>query len=156
PAQGSSESSAPAAAAPPPGQGATEDLRGRRIPPAPSKPETLLSLPLSTIKRFERPLSAISMISGFAFDNYYFGRVDHPATQIVLFVYVVIAILSILFLHFVESRPETQGWFKRMQPLSIVATQFAFGGLWSAFVIFYGRSAVVAASWPFLLLLVAI
>src|SRR5262249_26712404 len=29
-------------------------------------------------------------------------------------------------------------------------------GLWSAFVIFYGRSAVVAASWPFLLMLVAI
>ena len=25
------------------------------------------------------------MAGGFAFDNYYFGRVDHPATQIVLF-----------------------------------------------------------------------
>jgi hypothetical protein len=156
PAPRETDSNPPAADAPSPVQGRGPlDLRGRPLPPTPAKPETLLSLPLTTIKRYERPLSAVSMISGFAFDNYYFGRVDHPATQIVLFVYVVIAILSILFLHYVESRPETGGWFKRMEPLSIVATQFAFGGLWSAFVIFYGRSAVVAASWPFLFVLVA-
>jgi len=157
PALRKAESNPPAADAPSPVHArAPEDLRGRPMASPRGKPETLLSLPLTTIKRYERPLSAVSMISGFAFDNYYFGRVDHPATQIVLFVYVVIAIVSILFLHYVESRPETEGWFKRMQPLSIVATQFAFGGLWSAFVIFYGRSAVVAASWPFLLVLVGI
>ena len=156
-AQRTSESNAPATAAPSAGHGDTPVVSGGKTGGSGSaKPETLLSLPLSTLKRHERSLSAASMISGFAFDNYYFGRVDHPATQIVLFVYVAIAILSILFLHFVESRPGTKGWFKRIQPLSIVATQFAFGGLWSAFVIFYGRSAVVATSWPFLLLLVAI
>ena len=35
-------------------------------------------------------------------------------------------------------------------------TQFAFGGLWSAFLIFYSRSAVMATSWPFLLILAAV
>jgi hypothetical protein len=35
-----------------------------------------------------------------------------------------------------------------------VATQFALGGLWSGFLVFYGRSAALAASWPFILLLV--
>jgi hypothetical protein len=34
-----------------------------------------------------------------------------------------------------------------------VATQFALGGLWSGFLVFYGRSAAFAASWPFILLL---
>ena len=34
-----------------------------------------------------------------------------------------------------------------------VATQFALGGLWSGFLVFYGRSAALAASWPFILLL---
>lgn len=34
-----------------------------------------------------------------------------------------------------------------------VATQFALGGLWSGFLVFYGRSAALAASWPFVLLL---
>jgi|HubBroStandDraft_6_1064221.scaffolds.fasta_scaffold65866_1 hypothetical protein len=36
------------------------------------------------------------------------------------------------------------------------ATQFALGGLMSGFLVFYSRSAVFAASWPFLLLLAAI
>lgn len=34
-----------------------------------------------------------------------------------------------------------------------VATQFALGGLWSGFLVFYGRSAAFAVSWPFILLL---
>ena len=34
-----------------------------------------------------------------------------------------------------------------------VATQFALGGLWSGFLVFYGRSAAFAAAWPFILLL---
>ncbi len=34
-----------------------------------------------------------------------------------------------------------------------LATQFALGGLWSGFLVFYGRSAALAASWPFVLLL---
>ncbi len=36
------------------------------------------------------------------------------------------------------------------------ASQFALGGLWSGFLIFYTRSAVLIASWPFLLVLAAI
>jgi Protein of unknown function (DUF2914) len=41
----------------------------------------------------------------------------------------------------------------RLRLLLSAATQFALGGLWSGFLVFYARSAVVAASWPFLLLL---
>ena len=37
-----------------------------------------------------------------------------------------------------------------------MAGQFALGGLWSAFLVFYTRGAVLAASWPFLLVLAAI
>ena len=110
---------------------------------------------LSTIKRYERHLSALSMAAGSAFDNYYLGRVDNPATQIVLFVYLLFAVGSILLLHFIESRAELEGMLQRAHPLLVAATQFAFGGLWSAFLIFYGRSAVMAASWPFLIILAA-
>jgi len=35
-------------------------------------------------------------------------------------------------------------------------TQFAFGSLWSAFLVFYARSGVLASSWPFLLILAGI
>jgi Protein of unknown function (DUF2914) len=34
-----------------------------------------------------------------------------------------------------------------------LVTQFALGGLWSGFLVFYGRSAALAASWPFILVL---
>ena len=106
-----------------------------------------------TVKRYERPLSAVSMVAGFVFDNFYFDRVDHPATQIVLAVYLVLAISSIVLIHFVESDAEPPDLLVKSHPLLVVATQFALGGLWSAFLIFYGRSAMTAASWPFLVVL---
>jgi len=113
----------------------------------------LVSPLFSTIKRYERQLSAVSMVGGFVFDNYYFDRVDHPATQIVLFAYLLIAIVSIVLVHFVESDAEPPSVLVKGQSLLVVATQFALGGLWSAFLIFYGRSALAATSWPFLVVL---
>jgi hypothetical protein len=95
------------------------------------------------------------MAAGFAFDNYYFERVDHPATQIVLFGYLAFAIGSILLVHLIESRSEPPSLLSKGHPFVVVATQFAFGGLWSAFLILYGRSALPATSWPFMLVLAA-
>ena len=95
------------------------------------------------------------MIAGFAFDNYYFERVDQPATQIVLFVYLVLAVSTILFIHFIESRNDLPSLVQRLHPFVIVATQFALGGLWSVFLIFYGRSALAANAWPFVIVLAA-
>lgn len=112
----------------------------------------LVSPLLSTVKRYERPLSAISMVGGFIFDNHFFERVDHPATQIVLAIYLVVAVGSILISHYLESYPEHPGVLQRLHPLLVVGTAFALGGLWSAFVIFYGR-ALTAATWPFVAVL---
>jgi hypothetical protein len=116
----------------------------------------LVALPLSAIRRYERHLSAVSMVGGFAFDNYYLDRVDHPLAQFALFAYVLAAIVSIGLVHFIESRAELQGLLLKAHPLLVVTTQFSLGALWSAFLIFYGRSAVIAASWPFLLILAGI
>ena len=113
----------------------------------------LMALPLAAFKRYERQLSAAAMLAGFAFDNYFFGRVDHPATQVVLLAYVVVTVLAVLGLHFVESWPVSDQVSKKGRPALSALSQFTLGGLWSAFLIFYGRSAVVATSWPFLALL---
>jgi len=40
--------------------------------------------------------------------------------------------------------------------LLIILIQFSFGGLFSAFMVFYFRSATLATSWPFLLLLAVV
>ena len=64
----------------------------------------LVSPLLTTVKKYERPLSAVSMVAGFIFDNYYFDRVDHPATQIVLAAYLALAIVSIVLIHYAAAR----------------------------------------------------
>jgi hypothetical protein len=125
------------------------------------------------IRRYERHLSAAAMVVGFAVDNFAFGRVDHPGAHLVFAGYIALAVTSILLAHWLQSRAD----HKRAAAIAIAppgaselaqspaeprkswrdwipaATQFALGGLWSGFLVFYSRSAVLAASWPFLLLL---
>jgi hypothetical protein len=111
---------------------------------------------LATLKAYERHLSAAAMVGGFALDNLAFGRIDHPATQIVLASYLVIAAGSIVLLHYYEECAQKRGERFRWAGVLSAFTQFAFGGLWSAFLIFYSRSAVMVTSWPFLVILAAI
>ena len=134
-------------------------------------------------RRYERHLSAAGMVLGFAVDNFTFGRIDHPGPHIIFVAYLAIAATSIAVAHALQaakdreaarlaahdlrksadanatesggngatlSRPERPSRLRAWLP---AITQFALGGLWSGFLVFYWRSAAVAASWPFLLLL---
>lgn len=111
---------------------------------------------IAKLKPYERQLSALAMIGGFVFDNFAFGRIDHPATQAVFAGYLLFAGASIAFQHFSEARAEQRGTTFRWRTLVSAATQFALGALWSAFLIFYTRSSAVVVSWPFLLVLAGI
>ncbi|HUO98034.1 MAG TPA: DUF2914 domain-containing protein, partial [Rhizomicrobium sp.] len=77
--------------------------------------------------------------------------------QTVLVVYLGVAAASIAVLHWLEAH---QDWksnaIVKLRAYLPALIQFAFGTLWSAFLVFYWRSGVVAASWPFLLVLAAI
>jgi hypothetical protein len=108
------------------------------------------------ISRHERSLSAASMIGGFAFDNYAFRRIDLPNTQLVFIGYLSVAAVSMLIMHLLAERVANGKEWPRWRAILPFATQFALGGLWSAFLVFYSRSAVLTASWPFLMVLVAI
>ncbi len=96
------------------------------------------------------------MAGGFAFDNVSYGRVDHPVTQTLLLVYLAVAGGSIVLLHFLHTKPESEGFAAKLRGYLPAVTQFAYGSLWSAFLVFYARSGVLAASWPFLLILAGI
>lgn len=111
---------------------------------------------ISTLKAYERHLSAVAMVGGFAVDNFAFGRIDHPATQAVLAAYLLIAAATIAILHYFEERAEQNNKRFRWSGVISGVTQFSFGGLWSAFLIFYSRSAIIETAWPFLLILVLI
>jgi hypothetical protein len=104
---------------------------------------------------YERHISAASMVGGFIFDNWVLGRPDVAQTQLIYVFYLTMAFVSIAALHGMEVR-ELNERYSRVRFFLVLATQFSFGSLWSALLIFYSRSAVVAASWPFLAMLFAL
>jgi hypothetical protein len=108
------------------------------------------------ISRHERSLSAASMIGGFAFDNYVYRRIDLPNTQALFVGYLTVAGLAIILLHWLAARAAAGKPMPRWHSVLPMATQFTLGALWSGFLVFYSRSAVLTESWPFLLVLVAI
>jgi hypothetical protein len=112
---------------------------------------------LHALKAYERHISAAAMAGGFAFDNVAYGRVDHPVTQTLLIVYLGVAAFSIMLLHWLEAHQGWQSTFvAKLRSYLPALTQFALGTLWSAFLVFYARSGVLAATWPFLIVLAAI
>lgn len=96
----------------------------------------------------------IAFVLGFVLDNLTLTRVDQLIDNLILLAYVVLAMLSILLLYsgVAERYSErTNIFLKEKSPLLM---QYAFGGLLSGMLIFYGRSGSLAGSWPFLLLLI--
>lgn len=108
------------------------------------------------IQARERHLSAFAMLAGFVIDNLFFVRVDLLQTHIAFASYTLVCFGSITALHFIESRVAQGKSRPRWRPILPIMTQFALGGFWSGFVIFYGRAADLGVSWPFLLTLVLI
>jgi len=105
------------------------------------------------VQKYERHLSALAMVAGFVADNLLFERVDLWQTQAVFAGYTAICFISIPLLHWIEARTARGRPRPRWRLLLPITTQFALGGFWSGFVIFYGRSADLGASWPFLVFL---
>jgi hypothetical protein len=108
------------------------------------------------IQKYERHIAVAAMLGGFAIDQVFFERIDLWQTQALFAAYASICFSSILLLHWIEERALRGKARPRWRGFVPIATQFSLGGFWSAFVFFYGHSATLPASWPFLLLIVAI
>lgn len=80
---------------------------------------------------------------GFIIDNFTLTRIDQWLDNLILLSYLLIAGLGIFLFNLFESR----GWGHGIFPLAI---QFAFGGLFSGYFVFYSRSASLASSWIFI------
>ena len=106
--------------------------------------------------KYERRLSSGALLFGFILDNLTLTRIDLFYDNLVLILYLFVAGASILFLHIIETKNLTGKVFSNIKHTLPISMQFAFGGLFSGFAIFYTRSASLIESWPFLLLLVAL
>lgn len=108
------------------------------------------------VSRLQRHWLTVAFIVGFIVDNITLNRVDQLFDNIILFSYVVLAMLSILTLYagIAERYSErTNIFLKKWAP---VVMQYAFGGLLSGMLIFYGRSGTFVESWPFILMILGV
>lgn len=108
------------------------------------------------IEKYERPLSAGALLFGFTVDSLTLRRIDLLAENIVLISYLSIAALAIIILAFKETHNPKNRLFLWIAAVAPFVMQVVFGGLFSAFVVFYSRSASLSSSWPFMLFLVGV
>ncbi len=105
--------------------------------------------------RYERPISSVSLVSGFALDWITLKRVDlfwENLWVVAHFIFVAIFIV-LVNLQENEAMDEKDASKKHFWYINIL--QFFFGGLLSTFLVFYFRSTELSATWPFLLMLTA-
>ena len=111
-------------------------------------------------KKFEKWISPVGLIYGFIFTSLTLTRVDMFLENFWIVLHLLIAAFGILALTFFENRatkknlPEEEK-LKFHFYLTLII-QFAFGGLFSTFFVFYMRSSSFTDSWPFLLLLLVL
>ncbi len=102
----------------------------------------------------ERKLGAGLFALGFLTDLFTFGLLPPEIVNWFFVSYLALAAVTILGAHSVSIFKERDAWWKKtFAVLFPLGAQYAFGGLFSGFVVFYARSSVFAVSWPFLLLL---
>jgi hypothetical protein len=103
--------------------------------------------------KYERYLSPITLVCGFVWDNLTLRRVDLWAENIVLISYLLVAGASIAVINARGAEKIKNRFLNKSSVFAPYFLQFAFGGLFSAFTVFYFRSASFVTSWPFLLFL---
>ncbi len=117
-------------------------------------------LPKSTeelIHWYERYVAPMALITGFLLDNFVFlDRIDSLQSYVLLSSYMVLAATGIALIHLIETGRARHRLFLSIAPFVPVVIQFSFGALFSGFLAVYWRSASIAVSWIFVLVIAAL
>ena len=105
------------------------------------------------IRWYERYISPATLIAGFTLDAIIFRQVDLWFSNILLFSYLAIASVCILLLNMILTGVLRGRAWTGIAPFLPAIIQFAFGGLFSGYVILYSQSAALAVSWIFIAIL---
>jgi hypothetical protein len=97
-----------------------------------------------------------ALLWGFIFDNLTLTRIDQLYTNAVLFTYLIVAGIGIIVLQLHANKVFTKRFLNKITPWLPLVIQFTFGGLFSGYFVFYSRSASLAASWFFMLVLLGL
>lgn len=98
----------------------------------------------------------VSFVFGFVIDNFTLTRVDQFLDNFLILSYIFVAMTSLLFMYAATAGKFSDGMNYSVRQFAPLATQFAFGSLFSGMLIFYGRSGSWMVSWPFLLIILGV
>lgn len=103
-------------------------------------------------KKYERYLLPAALLIGFIGDTIAVRTIDLDIIRFILLGHIVIAATGILIVNLPDWR--VQGRIMRYVRLFMpLAIQYAFGALFSIFIVLYSHSGALSISWPFILVL---
>ena len=108
------------------------------------------------VQRHEEALLPVFLLFGFVVDGLTLRRVDLLPETLLIYGYLLLSGGAIFITHLVE---EGVWWGKLAERASTflpLLMTYAFGSLFSAFVIFYVKSASLTDSWPFIVVLISV
>jgi len=98
------------------------------------------------LAKHERRLSWAALGTGFIVDNLTLSRIDLWLDNIILSSYLFLSGGCIVLFHYLKDSSKIRLFLPYV-------LQYAFGGLFSGFIIFYSKSGSIIQSWPFLIIL---
>ncbi|MBX2866575.1 DUF2914 domain-containing protein [Candidatus Kaiserbacteria bacterium] len=108
------------------------------------------------IRKHKKHWLTIAFVLGFVVDNITLNRVDQLFDNFVLTSYVLLAMGSLLLLYAGAAEKLPERMALKARDYAPLVAQYAFGGLFSGMLIFYGRAGSWYESWPFLLVILAV
>lgn len=98
----------------------------------------------------------VAFLGGFVTDFLLLNRIDDKFDNAVLFFYVILASASLVLFYSAVAERGPGWWVRFLGRFTPITMQYAFGGLLSGMLIFYGRSGDLVASAPFLALIIGV
>ena len=111
---------------------------------------------MSFLRKYEKYLSPGALAVGFILDWFTLNRIDQRLDNLILLTYLFLIGTCIILLSRYNpgALPDLRG--QRTARWLLIIMQFAFGGIFSGYVVFYSRSSSLITSWPFMLTLVTL
>lgn len=108
------------------------------------------------IRKHNKYAPIIFFIGGFIFDTLTLGRIDRLYDITVLCLYMVALTIALYLYNLVDDGKWKNTFFERYQIYLPLAIQFFFGGLSSAYVIYFSRSVSLSKTITFFIILLVL
>ncbi|MEI8123842.1 MAG: DUF2914 domain-containing protein [bacterium] len=108
-------------------------------------------------EKYSRFLSSLGLIAGLIITPLTLTRIDNVSDNLWIIIQLFLAIFGITLLNYLNNKVKT-GKINKVYDNDInfwltLIIQFAFGNLFSTYIVFYFRSSTIFLSWPFILVI---